>query len=424
MAIKTAIIGTGIAGMGAAHLLNPVRDITVYEKNPVVGGHTRALTVDYGGAPVTVDTGFIVFNRRNYPHLTALFNQLQVPVQNSNMTFAITVDGGRFEWGARDLNAVFGQRRNIFNPCFWILLRDVMRFNSRAVDVAARHPDFTLGQLVKHLGLGRWFLDYYILPMGGAIWSCPPSTMLDFPAATFVNFFKNHGLLSPTGQPQWETVQGASGEYVKRITAPYAGKIRTNCGARRITRIDGPNGIKVQVESADGRTDLYDEIVLACHADEALRLLADATPDERAVLGAFTYQKNIAVLHRDISVMPRRRACWASWVYHTHTTPGAEPAIGVTYWMNLLQSIDDSKPLFVTLNPAQPIAPDTIFNVHEFDHPVFTQAAIDAQAKIPTIQGVRGTWFCGAYQRYGFHEDGLLSAVNVAKAMGVAIPWL
>ena len=417
---KIAIIGTGISGMGAACLLHTHHDITVYEKNARVGGHTRALTVDYDGVPVTVDTGFIVFNRRNYPHLTALFERLQVPVKNSNMTFAITLNNGEMEWGARDLNAVFGQRRNIFNPRFWGLLKDVARFNKSAIDAVARQPDMTLGQLVRHLGLRQWFLDYYILPMGGAIWSCPPKAMLDFPAATFVNFFKNHGLLSTSGQPQWETVAGGSGEYVKRITAPYADKVRISCATQRITRTEG----KVQVESSDGQTEIYDDVVLACHAYEALRLLADATDAERTVLGAFTYQKNIAVLHRDTSVMPKRKRCWASWVYHTQQKPGTEPAIGVTYWMNLLQGIDDSRPLFVTLNPTTTIDPTKVFNTHEFEHPVFTGAAIAMQSRIKDIQGVQNTWFCGAYQRYGFHEDGLLSAVNMATAMQVPIPWL
>ncbi|MES2984647.1 MAG: FAD-dependent oxidoreductase [Pseudomonadota bacterium] len=413
-----AIIGTGISGMGAAHLLHPHHDITVYERAAEIGGHTRTRMVETGGVSIPVDTGFIVFNERNYPNLVGLFKQLGVPVQKSDMTFAATIDGGAFEWCARDLNGVFGQRRNLLNPKFYGMIRDVLRFNKHARAMVDAAPEMTLGELVAQLKLGRGFLANYLLPMGGAIWSCSPTMMLDFPAATFVHFFENHGLLAFSGQPQWYTVTGGSREYVARITAAFAHKIRTNCAVVGVTRRDG----KVHVRDSQGGVSVYDEVVFASHADQTLAMLEDASAAETEILGAFSYQPNQAVLHGDASVMPRRKRCWASWVYHARTG-GAEPAISVTYWMNLLQSIDEKHLLFVTLNPLTPIAPEHVFDTHQFEHPVFTGAAMAAQRRMGELQGINGCWFAGAYTRYGFHEDGLLSAVRVAQAMGARIPW-
>ena len=418
-----AIIGTGISGMASAYLLNQAgHRITVYEKAARVGGHTRTLNIDYNGTPIAVDTGFIVYNEPNYPNLLGLFRHLGVAVQKSDMSFAITVADGKFEWSARTLNSIFGQRANIFSRAFYGMIRDVLRFNARALATTAAHPEMTLRDLIAHLKLGKGFMDYYLLPMGGAIWSSAPETMLDFPAATFVQFFKNHGLLSLNGQHQWYTVTGGSQEYVTKITAPYRDHIRTNCAAVRVTR----DAQTVSITDSTGTTETYDQVIFASHANETLAMLSDATAEERQILGAFQYQKNIAYLHRDTSVMPKRRRCWASWVYHTNA-PGNDSeradGIGVTYWMNLLQSIDNRTPLFVTLNPAQPIAASLTFNRHEFEHPIFTRETLAAQAQLPSIQGKNKSWFCGAYTRYGFHEDGLLSAVNIAASMGAPIPW-
>jgi uncharacterized protein len=413
-----AIIGSGISGMGTAHLLHPKHAITLYEKNAVTGGHTRTKLVDYDGVSIPVDTGFIVYNERNYPNLVGLFKQLNVPTHKSDMTFAATVDGGKFEWCARDVNGVFGQRRNILNPHFYRMLRDVMRFNKRARAMVDAKPELTLGGLVAALKLGSGFMKNYLLPMGGAIWSCSPTTMLAFPARTFIQFFENHGLMAFTGQPQWYTVTGGSREYMARLIAPFADRIRTHCAAVSVRR----TAEGVFVRDSRGEELRYDRVVFASHADETLAMLSDATPTEREILGAFQYQTNEAYLHRDVSVMPTRKRCWASWVYHANNA-GDEPAISVTYWMNLLQGIDDSKPLFVTLNPYLPIAPELVFDQHTFTHPVFTRESIAAQARLPEIQGQNNSWFAGAYTRYGFHEDGLLSAVNVAKSMGEVIPW-
>ena len=418
---RIAVIGTGISGMGAAYLLHQAgHSVTVYEKNAVTGGHTRTMEVDYNGNSIPVDTGCSVYNIPNYPHLTAMFKHLGVATQKSDMSFAITINQGRLEWGARSLNAVFGQRRNLLRPSFYRLIRDILRFNAEAIAMVEKSPELTLGEMIQAMKLGDWFLRYYILPMGGAIWSCPPKTMLQFPAQTFVQFFKNHALLDIKDQHQWYTVTGGSREYMAKLTAPFLDRIRTDCAALKVVRSQD----KVQVADSRGEVHEYDRVVFACHANETLEMLVDATEEERTVLGAFHYQKNRAYLHRDSSIMPKRKACWASWVYHAEGKAGAEPDIAVTYWMNLLQSIDHRHPLFVTLNPVRPIDPSLVFDEHVFEHPVFTREAIAAQTQIPALQGKQNSWFCGAYTRYGFHEDGLSSAVKVAESMGVPIPWL
>jgi hypothetical protein len=377
------------------------------------------VTIDYDNQKIAVDTGFIVFNRPNYPNLCGLFAQLGVPSHASDMTFAASIRDGWLEWGARDLDSVVGQRRNLLRPKFGLLVRDVMIFNSHAQSMVERHPDLSLEGLIGKLGLGDWFRRYYLLPMSGAIWSCPPCEMMSFPARTLVRFFANHHLMSFTGQPQWRTVSGGAQEYVRRLAAPFAHRIRTACGATSVTR--RASG-KVEIQDSQGGLEAYDHVIMACHGDEALALLGDADDAERPALGAFRYQKNRAVLHRDASLMPRRRRCWASWVY-TSDGDFLHPKITVTYWMNLLQGIDPRYPLFVSLNPKRDIPPELTFDSCEFDHPVFDQAAMAAQARIAGLQGRRGTWFAGAHLGHGFHEDGLASAVRVAKALGAVIPW-
>lgn len=415
---RIAIIGTGISGLGAGFLLNPRHDITVYEKAARIGGHSRTVTVDYDGCAIPVDTGFIVFNRPNYPHLSGLFRHLGVPVHESDMTFAASIRGGWLEWGAQDLGSVFAQKRNLFRPRFALLIRDVLKFNAGAEAAVERHPHFTLAELLDHMGLGEWFRRFYLLPMAGAIWSCPLNEMLRFPARSLVRFFANHHLLSVSGQPQWYTVTGGSQEYVARLTTSFRHHIRTACGAVAVTRSEG----KVQVRDSKGETAVYDDVVFACHGDEALALLKDASGEEQAALSPFRYQRNIAVLHRDVTVMPRRRRCWASWVY-TSDGEASHPKITVSYWMNRLQGIDEKYPLFVSLNPKTPIDEKLVFDTAEFDHPVFDSAAIAAQAAVMALQGQRNSWFCGAHLRNGFHEDGLASAVHVARKLGAAIPW-
>jgi predicted NAD/FAD-binding protein len=413
-----AIIGTGIAGLGAAALLHPQHTLTVYEKNDYIGGHTRTRSIRYGDRPLTVDTGFIVFNYPNYPNLTGLFKHLGVPVQKSTMSFGVTSEGDDLEWSAENLFSLYGQPRNLIRPAFYRFLADILKFNARAKGIANRNPHLTLGELIALMGLGDWFTRFYILPMGGAIWSNSLSAILAFPAQIFVDFFDTHGLLTVTRQPQWYTVTGGGAEYVRRMTKAFAGLIRLSCGVRLVTRLND----KILVADSNGETNAFDHVVFACHADEALTLLAQPTQAEQEILGAFRYQTNIAVLHKYSKIMPKRRACWASWIYHADRAPSTEP-IGVTYWMNHLQNIDKNYPLFVTLNPRTRIPDTDIFERHEFSHPVYDEAAIAAQKKLTALQGEQNSWFCGAYQRNGFHEDGLTSAILMAARMGASVPW-
>ncbi len=415
---KIAVIGTGISGMGAAWLLNNRFDITVYEQSADIGGHARTRTITYGDKIIPVDTGFIVYNYQNYPNLCALFKHLGVPTEKSDMTFSLSANNGEIEWGAKNLNAVFGQRRNIFRPQYIRFIIDILRFNKNAMRIVEKHPEFTLDQLLKKIGVGKWFTQFYILPIGGAIWSCPLDKMLYFPAFQFVKFFREHGLLSIVGQPQWHTVTGGSIEYVKRLTFSFRDKIRTNCGITTVTRNNG----KVQITDVTGRTEEYDSVVFACHGDQALAMLKDATADERSVLSGFRYQKNLAVVHKDVSIMPKRKRCWASWVYN-YERDDKRDVIPVTYWMNLLQNIDHKYPLFVTLNPIKPIPIEHVFEEHVFEHPIYSQESLASQKRIVELQGKQNTYFCGAHLRNGFHEDGIASGVNVAKLLGENAPW-
>jgi predicted NAD/FAD-binding protein len=415
---RIAVIGTGISGLAAAYLLHEQHDITVYEKDARPGGHSRTLTVRHGDRDIAVDTGFIVFNEPNYPNLTALFRHLGVEAKDSDMSFGLTVDNGRLEWGAKSLSAVFGQKINLLRPKFLKLVFDVLRFNAQVEAAVENAPDMTLGALLTHMRLGDRFKRNYLLPMAGAIWSCPPRQMLEFPARIFVRFFANHCLLSLTGQRQWRTLEGGSQTYVERLIAPFVDRVLTDCGAARITR----HGDAVEVRDTRGETRHFDQVVFACHADEALALLADPNDQERRALGSIRYQRNLAILHSDPRLMPRNKPCWASWVYHADGD-GEEPEISVTYWMNSLQGIDERYPLFLTLNPNKEIAEDKIFDRHIFDHPVFDFGALAGQAALRQMQGVRNTWFCGAHLGHGFHEDGLVSAMRVAEALGAPAPW-
>ncbi len=415
-----AVIGAGISGLGAAMILQQKYAVTLYEAEPRLGGHARTRTVlGPDGRPVAVDTGFIVWNRRNYPQLGGLFEWLQVPTHASDMSFAVSIGNGWLEYGTQSLQAALAQKRNLLRPRFAGMLRDIFRFNAQALSILDDARERTLGDYLDELHLGDWFRRYYLLPMGGAIWSCPPATMLGFPAKTFVRFFHNHGLLSTQGQPQWYTVTGGSETYVARLRAALTGTVNVGqpvTGVRRTAE-------GVEVRDASGTVTRFDQVVFACHADTALALLETPTPLEQNILGAFRFQTNQAWLHRDTSLMPKRRAAWASWVYRLNHTIDTQPAISVSYWMNRLQGIDPAIPLFVTLNPERPPQADLVEDQHTFSHPVFDQAAIAAQERLPQIQGPDRVWFCGAWQRYGFHEDGLWSAVCVGAGLGVGTPW-
>ncbi len=417
---KIAVIGSGISGLGAAYLLQHQYDVTLFEKQHRLGGHARTVNVNYAGEEIAVDTGFIVFNYRNYPHLTAMFKHLDVPVKLSDMSLGLSLGGGKFEWGCQGLSAVFAQKSNIISPRFWGMIKDILRFNKCVHQF--KNSNLTLGEILLQLKMGEDFKNRFLLPTAGAIWSCSPQQILDFPASSFINFFDNHGLLTVNDQPKWWTVDGGSIEYVNRIAANFKGEIKLNANISSVRRADDKNNVMVEVIN-DGEVMLFDEVVFATHSDQALRLLVDAGTDETNILSNITYQKNHAYLHRDNSLMPKRKAAWASWNYLCDDVVDENAHITLTYWMNRLQSIPHDKPLFVTLNPAKTPRDEMIYDQVTFEHPVYNQAALQAQTEMINIQGGRGVWFCGAYMRYGFHEDGLNSAVEVAKMLGVEVPW-
>jgi predicted NAD/FAD-binding protein len=411
---RIAVIGGGISGLAAARLLSQAgHRIVLFEAEARLGGHARTIIAGKRGDQ-PVDTGFIVFNRVNYPNLCALFQDLSVPVAPSDMSFGASIDGGRLEYGFGSLGALFAQKRNAFDPRYMGMLRDIFRFNARARK-AVDDPAMPLGGLLDRLGTGAWFRDYYLLPLTGAIWSTPVEKALDFPAEALVRFFDNHALLSHTGQHQWYTVQGGSVEYVRRLErALVAGgvELRMFTPVQAVRRNEA--GVEIKTHAAPAEA--FDEVVFATHSDDSLRLLADPAPEERRALAAIGYQPNRAVLHADTAVMPRRKAAWASWVYTEAAGQRAE-RIGLTYWMNSLQPIPKDDPLFVTLNSNRTIREDLIFDEVTFRHPVFDVTALAAQDRIRALNGRRATWFCGAWMRNGFHEDGFASAVDVVTAM-------
>ena len=423
MSMRIAVIGSGIAGLGAAWLLRDAYDVTVYERNAYVGGHSN--TVD---APVSedrsipVDTGFIVYNERTYPNLIGLFDALEVRRIHTDISFGVSVDGGRLENSGSSVASLFAQKRNIFSPRFHRMVQDILRFYRTAPGLLADGDasGMSLGEFLKKGRYSQAFIDDHLLPMAAAIWSCPVSAMGDFPAASFIRFFDNHGLLQVKDRPKWWTVSGGSREYVNRIRAVLAPRTRVRQVPASVQRTD----TGVVVTDGGGHAAEYDRVIFACHGDEAHALLADQTPQEHAILSKFTYQKNRAILHHDAAQMPARKAVWSSWNYLTDRKDDLEDRqVSVTYWMNSLQSLDPAHPLFVTLNPIQEIDPAKIYRSFDYDHPVFDAGAVEAQTRLPDIQGQGGVWYCGSYCGYGFHEDGLGSAVAVARAFGVEAPW-
>jgi predicted NAD/FAD-binding protein len=417
---RTAVVGAGISGLGAARFLAGDGEVVVYEAEPRLGGHARTLDVPGASGPVAVDTGFIVYNEVNYPLLTALFAEIGVPTIPSDMSFGVSIDG--FEMCASSLPGLFAQKRNLVSPSHWRMLKDITAFFGEAPAVLDDPADPSLGDLVRRLGLGAHMRDRFLVPMGAAIWSTPPGQILDMPAKTFVRFFRNHNLLTTSGHHTWRTVEGGSRVYVaamrKLLADGFGVSFRAGAAVIRIEQL--PDGGH-EVVTADGQRDVFDEVVLACHADASLELIAAPSEAERSVLGAFEFRDNLAILHRDASQMPRARAAWASWVY---SSSGADAggSVSVTYWMNRLQSLPGA-PLLITLNPSRPIAASAVLDRHTFRHPVLSREAVCAQGRLPQIQGRRGLWFCGAWTRYGFHEDGILSAASVAKAKGLKLPW-
>lgn len=410
---RIAIVGGGISGMAAAHLLAGHHNVVLFENESRFGGHARTVLAGKAGDQ-PVDTGFIVFNRVNYPYLVALFEKLDVPIAKSDMSFAASINGGALEYGLHSLHALFAQPKHLLSPKFLRMCRDVLRFNKHAENIA-RDSDLTIRQFLDLLGTGDYFRDYYILPLSGAIWSTPSKNILDFPAKALVQFFKNHALMGITGQHQWYTVQGGSVQYVTRLISDLT---RQGAELRKATPVDAvkrvPGGALVKARG--GEWDLFDEVIFATHSDITMSLLADPSPAEKAALSAIKYQPNEAILHADTKLMPKRRKVWASWNYCEQTGAACEK-IDLTYWMNKLQPIPQNDPLFVTLNSNQQIREDLIYDTVSFAHPVYDLAAQNGREAIRSMQGLRNTWFCGAWMKNGFHEDGFSSAVDVVQGL-------
>lgn len=422
------MIGAGISGLAAARALHRApgaNRVTLYEGGAHFGGHAHTVDVTLDGVTHGVDTGFLVYNERTYPRLVRLFEELGVAAAPSDMSFSVQLPRRALEWGGRNLASLFAQPGNALRPSFWRMLADLARFNALATQLARSESldrlEQPIGEFLDAERFGVEFREGYLLPMIACIWSCPTAQMLDFPVATLIRFCHNHGLLQVRDRPQWWTVRGGSREYVRRIVAALP-DVRLATPVRRIARLDA--GVLV---STDDAGTLYDEVVLACHSDQALRLLgADASADERRLLGAIGYQPNRAVLHTDASLLPTRRAAWSAWNYESAAAevPGAQSdgRVCLHYLLNQLQPLPWRAPVIVSLNPIR--APDPRCVLREFDyaHPVFDLAAIDAQRRLPAIQGRRRTWFCGAWTGYGFHEDGLASGLAVADALTRAAP--
>ena len=408
-----AVIGAGISGMGAAYALAQHHRVTLYESGATLGGHARTIVAGRNGNQ-PVDTGFIVFNYANYPNLTKLFDDLNVPVCKSNMSFGASLKGGEIEYALATLGAVFAQKKNLLNPKFLRMTADILRFNAKGLKVA-NDTSMTVRDLLAKLGTGEWFRDYYLLPLSGAIWSTPVEQILDFPAYALMNFFANHALLSHKGQHQWYTVNGGSVEYVRRLQAALERRevdIRLKTAVKGVRR----NPVGVSVQTAEEAPEFYDEVIFATHSDDSLRLLEDATEFERTQLSAVQYQPNDIILHADPSVMPKNKRCWSSWVY-TEAADKTSDRIDLSYWMNSLQPIPKDDPHFVTLNTTRPIKQELIYDQTTFRHPVYDLAALQAQQSIAAQNGTHHTWFCGAWMKNGFHEDGLSSGLDVATAI-------
>jgi predicted NAD/FAD-binding protein len=410
---RIAVIGGGISGMGAAYLLSKSHNVTLFEAERRLGGHARTIVAGKNGDQ-PVDTGFIVYNEVNYPHLTNLFADLHVPIVNSDMSFGASFNGGSLEYALHGLDALFAQRRNAANPKFLKMIRDIAKFNAQAL-ATADDPDISIADFIANMGLGDWFRDYYLLPFTGAIWSTPKSQMMEFPAQAMIQFMQNHALLDFGEKHQWKTVEGGSVQYVDRLEAKIAqqgGDIRLHSPIKSVSRVTG----SVVVTPYQGVAETFDEVVFACHSDQALAILADPSDHEISQLGAVQYQSNEAVLHCDTAMMPKREKCWASWVYCEDVGKTSDK-IDLTYWMNSLQPIPKSDPLFVTLNSTRTIREDLIYDTKTFQHPVFDVAALKAQVALRETNGLNLTWFCGAWMKNGFHEDGLSSAYDVALSL-------
>ncbi len=409
LSLKIAIIGSGIAGNTIAHYLHAKHDITVFEAESHIGGHTHTHQVQHEGKTVNVDTGFIVFNDRTYPHFINLLNELNVAWQPSSMSFSVRCENTGLEYNGTSLNSLFAQRMNLFKPSFHRMIRDILRFNKTSLELLADGNEIKLGDYLRQGNYSQQFIDQYIVPMGAAIWSTDAKQMLSFPARFFVRFFHHHGMLTVNDRPEWRTISGGSASYVYALTAPFKHKIRLKTPVESVRRLK----TSVRVKPINGEEEKFDFVFFACHSDQALKMLLDKTAEETQILGAIPYQENTIFLHHDINLMPKRKLAWAAWNYHV-TNP-ASNKVAVTYNMNILQGLQSVEPLLVTLNHTHDIHPDKVIKRLTYMHPVYTLAGAAAQARHSEISGINRTAYAGAYWRNGFHEDGVVSALEALK---------
>ena len=418
--MRIAIVGSGIAGASAAWALKDVADVTLFEADSRPGGHTATIDIDYEGRPVSVDTGFIVYNELNYPDLKALFAHLDVATHESDMGFALSLDGGRLEWSGSTYNSIFAQKRNLFSPSFLWMLREILRFNRQCVedrDAGILAHD-TIGDYLTRRGFSTSFRDNYLIPMAAAIWSTPRARMLDYPAANFIGFFQNHRLIH-NERPSWRSVVGGSRTYLDRLLAPIAGRIRLGSRVETVIR----DAFGVAIWAGGSEPERFDHVIIGAHSDQALAMLGDASSLDTRILSAIRYRPNRVVLHRDPRLMPKRRGTWSAWNYLRSSTEDKSADVCVTYWMNRLQGIDECMPLFVSLNPTIEPRDELIFGEWSYAHPQFDSQALSAQARLDDIQNIRRTSYAGAWTGHGFHEDGLRSGLNAAIALGASVPW-
>ncbi|MEO5694909.1 MAG: FAD-dependent oxidoreductase [Usitatibacter sp.] len=416
---RIAIVGAGISGLASAYLLAPRHQVTLFEAGRYLGGHTNTVDVTLDGLTHPVDTGFLVFNDRTYPNLIRMFDHLGVASDPSEMSFSVRIGQGELEWAGTNLATVFAQPSNLVSPAFLRMLGDLVRFNREATVLATSGAVIrgTLGDFLDEGKYGQELRDMYLLPMAACIWSTPTTQIKRFPLSTFLHFCHNHGLLAVTNRPQWRTVSGGGREYVRKLAAPIA-DVRLNTAVRRIRRdLEGVDVI------TDGGAERFDQVVLATHTDQSLAMLEDAGSEEREVLKAIAYQPNRALLHTDESLLPTRRRAWAAWNFHSPRLEASDAAVSLSYLINRLQPLPFKRPVVVTMNPIVEPRPETVIASFDYHHPAFLEGSDEAQRRVSALQGRNRTWYAGAWTRYGFHEDGLASAMLVARALGAEIPW-
>lgn len=417
-----AIVGTGISGLGAAYFLSKEYDLTLFEKENYIGGHTNTIDVSENGKEIPIDTGFIVFNHVTYPNLLRLFNRLKVPTKKSDMSFSVQHDPTKLEFCGSGLNGLFAQRKNFFNLRYLRMLLEINRFNETAPHILdnPKYEDWDLGDYMKENGYGEDILNYYLIPMSSAVWTTPPGLMLSFPVQSLVRFFYNHGFLGLNSQHQWWTVDGGSREYVKRITENFSDRVRLNSSVKQVLREED----KVRIVLENGSSEIFDKVILATHGHTSAKLLGNPTSLEKELLPLFAYQKNTATLHTDESDMPKKKLCWSSWNYKILKDEAGNQKPFTIYWMNRLQNVSKNKNYFVTINDPGRIKREHIIREIEYEHPLFSVENAKAQKKFPALNEEGPIYYAGAYFRYGFHEDGFLSAVGVAESILKRDPWI